>query len=81
MDTSDFEFMKFLSKYGKSYDTVEEFVARKELYLLKDVIIKAHNARPSNFSMGHNKFSDYNQEEMNKLLGEKEFEESSNAYC
>ena len=81
IETTDIEFMKFLSQYGKNYDTVEEFLARKELYLLKDLVIKAHNSRPSNFALGHNKFSDYNEFEMSLLMGEKEQPESSNAYC
>ena len=63
------------------YQTVEEFMFRKELYLAKDMLIKAHNSRPANFTLGHNKFSDWKAEEMNKMLGEKENPESSNAYC
>mmetsp|Transcript_31079 Transcript_31079/g.36465 ORF Transcript_31079/g.36465 Transcript_31079/m.36465 type:complete len:127 (-) Transcript_31079:678-1058(-) len=76
----DFEFMKYLSKFGKMYKTLEEFVERREIFTLKDLKIKAHNSRPSNFTLGHNKFSDWKKEEMAKLYGEKASAES-NAYC
>ena len=81
LDASEYEFMQYLTKHGKMYQTVEEFLLRKELYLAKDLLIKAHNSRPANFTLGHNKFSDWKAEEMNKMLGEKESPESSNAYC
>ena len=80
IDIDELKFMNYLSKYGKHYDSIEEFVVRKEIFLAKELKIAAHNARPSNFSMGHNKFSDWKPEEMAKLLGEKESAES-NAYC
>ena len=80
IDVEELEFMRYLSQYGKMYDTVEEFLVRKEIYLTKALKIAAHNSRPSNFSMGHNKFSDWKSEEMNMMLGEKESAES-NAYC
>ena len=72
--------MNYLSKYGKHYDSIEEFMVRKELFLAKELKIIAHNSRPSNFTLGHNKFSDWKPEELAKLRGEKESAES-NAYC
>lgn len=81
IETSDIEYMKFLSQFGKNYDTVEEFLARKEIFLAKDILIKAHNSRPSNFTLGHNKFSDFNEFEMSYINGEYEQPESSNAFC
>lgn len=80
IDVNELEFMNYLSKYGKQYENLEEFLVRKELYLIKALEIAAHNSRPSNFTLGHNKFSDWKKEEMNKMLGEKESAES-NAYC
>ena len=80
IDVDELNFMHYLSQHGKMYDTLEEFVERKELWLAKDLIIRAHNSRPSNFTLGHNKFSDWREEEMSKLYGEKE-NPKSNAYC
>ena len=81
IDTQELEFMNYLSKYGKQYHDMNEFLTRKELFLAKEMLIVAHNSRPSNFTLGHNKFSDWTEEEMGRMLGEKEFAESSNAYC
>ena len=52
------EFMQHLTKYGKSYITVEEFELRRELFAATDAMIKEHNATDSLFTMGHNRFSD-----------------------
>ena len=80
IDTDELDFMNYASKYGKAYDTVEEFIYRKEIFLAKNLLIKAHNSRPSNFKLGHNKFTDWSNDEMQVMLGEKESPES-NAYC
>ena len=80
IDIDELDFMNYASKFGKAYETMEEFVYRKEIFLAKNLLIKAHNSRPSNFSLGHNKFTDWSREEMQVMLGEKESAES-NAYC
>ena len=79
INIDELNFMKYLSKFGKMYDTMEEFAHRMELFIIKDLKIAAHNARPSNFSLGHNKFSDWTKEEMEKMLGDKSA--GANAYC
>ena len=80
INTDELDFMNYTSKFGKVYETVEEFIHRKEIFLAKNLLIKAHNSRPSNFKLGHNKFTDWSKDEMNVMLGEKESAES-NAYC
>ena len=71
LDLNDLEYMNYLSKFGKQYPNMEEFLLRKELFLAKSLIIAAHNATESNFTLGHNKFSDYKKSEMMKMLGDK----------
>jgi len=80
IEVSDFEFIQFLTKHGKMYSTVKEYIERKAIWLAKDLLIKQHMSRPSNFTLGHNKFSDWTPEEMKKLRGEK-INEATNAYC
>ena len=63
------EFMTYLSLHGKSYLTMEEFEARKALYMQTDELIKAHNATESSFTLGHNQFSDYTEHERKQLQG------------
>jgi len=79
VNNGDVKFMHFLAQFGKMYTTFEEFAFRAEIYALKDLEILSHNSRPSNFVLGHNKFSDWTAKEMKKLLGDKS--ESANAYC
>jgi len=80
LESNDLVFVNFVSKFGKMYDTVEEYHARREIFLARDLLIQQHMSRPSNYTMGHNKFSDWSELEMSMILGEKEFPES-NAYC
>ena len=39
IETNDIVFINFVSKFGKMYETVEEFHARKEIFLAKDLLI------------------------------------------
>ncbi|KAJ8599177.1 hypothetical protein CTAYLR_010153 [Chrysophaeum taylorii] len=48
----------FKRKFGKSYASPEEEAAAFAAFLENDAAIVAHNAKPSNYSLGHNAFSD-----------------------
>ena len=62
------EFMQYVSKFGKSYDTLDEFNMRMELYLNIDKQIKEWNAKEGITStMGHNFFSDFTDAERKRL--------------
>ena len=63
------KYMEYLTFWGKSYMTTEEFAARKALFIETDAIIEAHNKTDSRFKLGHNKFSDYTEHERSKLSG------------
>ena len=36
IDVDELKFINFLSKFGKHYESMEEFVERKEVFLVKD---------------------------------------------
>lgn len=59
--------MAYSAKYGKSQSTVEEFNKRKSLFQEADKFILSYPT--SNFTMAHNKYSDWTPEEKKKLLG------------
>ena len=61
-------FMEYIVKYGKSYATVEEYNFRLEVFALKDYQINHHNANSTQWKMGHNKFSDVTETEMQRML-------------
>jgi hypothetical protein len=44
MSTEDFEFMAFVTKYGKSYTTMDEFNLRLANFKKTDAAIKLINA-------------------------------------
>jgi hypothetical protein len=65
------EFMSYGANMGKSYKTVEEFNLRLGNFLRTDTFIRAYNDEfsgdSSQIRLGHNKFSDWNEEELAKL--------------
>lgn len=69
MTQDDFDFLSFVSKYGKSYGTVEEFNFRAEVFKQTAQKIRAINAEQNTHTAGHNKFSDWTHDEYKKLLG------------
>lgn len=64
--------MQFVSKYGKSYGTIEEFNFRLENFKKTAAHIKEINASQNTHRAAHNKFSDYTNAEYKKLLGLKD---------
>ena len=67
---SQFEFMQYIAKQGKTYATVEEFNMRMELFAQRNAIIEEWNADDTVTSkMGHNFLSDWTVEEKAKLTG------------
>lgn len=57
-------FLQYITKFGKSYTTVEEFNLRMELFAKTDAFINKHNSLlGSGYRMGHNKFSDFTETE------------------
>jgi cathepsin L len=61
-----------MSEYGLSYGTPEEYQFRMAIYAAKDAEYREINANPENtFTVGHNKFSTWTQEEYKRILGGK----------
>ena len=73
MTQMDYEFMKYVSKFAKFYDTVEEFEARKINFRNVLADIEAQNARHASgeslYKAGLNHLSDMHPEEFQKMLG------------
>ena len=70
IDTATFEFMQYISKYGKSYDTIEEFNTRMALFQKTNTFVKEWNSQPNQTStVGHNFISDMTEEEKKGLRG------------
>jgi C1A family cysteine protease len=74
VDEVEFEFMQWAAKHGRNYTTVQEFQTRMATWLEMNEFILAINHPDSGFShtAGHNKFSDWTEEEFSSLMTEKE---------
>ena len=65
------DFFNYISKWGKNYKTLKEFIMRKAHFDEVSVQIKTHNkSGKSNYQMGHNFMSDWSSEEYTRFLGE-----------
>ena len=72
MTAQDYEFMRFVTEYGKTYGTVEEFNFRSALFKETLAHIEEQNASGNNtHTLGLNHMSDWTDSEYNKLLGYK----------
>ena len=69
MSQADYDYMKYVSEHNKQYDSVEEFKMRKALFIAVETFIRRANQTSSTYRAGHNKFSDWTQEEKDRLLG------------
>ena len=61
--------MNYTAKFNKFYLQLELFEQRMSNFIRNDKIIKEHNATEASFTLGHNQFSDWTEEEYQKILG------------
>jgi len=69
MDQSIFDFTQYVAKFGKSYDTVEEWNLRFAMFAKFDTEVKRHNQTQTTSVHGHNFLSDFTAAEKTRLLG------------
>ena len=63
------EFMNFITKFGKSYVTIEEFNFRASIFAKTRAAINQINSEQDTHVAAHNKFSDYTHEEYKRMFG------------
>ena len=68
MQASDYEFMKWVSEYGKMYGTRAEFDFRLEQFKNTLDFIEQHNSKGEH-TVGINEFAAHTPEEWKKMLG------------
>lgn len=72
VDTNTYKYMQYLSKFGKSHSTMEEFNMRLANFIEIDAKIEEWNSDATNTSsVGHNFFSDWTAEEKLRLSNAK----------
>jgi C1A family cysteine protease len=63
------DFVSYVAKYGKLYKSMDEYLMRSEIFKSNVKFINEHNAEGHSYTLGINEFSDWTDEEYNKLLG------------
>ena len=66
---AEFRFLNYISTFGKSYSTIEEYSLRLATFIANDNEIKKIKTKQSSFRVAHNKFSDYTESEFRSMLG------------
>ena len=70
--SADYQFMAFVSEYGKSYGTIAEYQFRSDIFKNALKEIEEHNKSGLHtHSLGINEFSDWTAAEMKVMLGTK----------
>jgi len=69
MTGADYQFLDFVTTYGRSYGTKEEFDFRSAVFKQKLAYNEAHNAQNLGWTLGTNHLSDMTDAETQKLLG------------
>jgi hypothetical protein len=68
IDNNTYKFMQYLSKFGKSYSSIEEFNMRLSLFIETDKFIEEWSADTTKSStVSHNVFSDWTPEQRSNL--------------
>lgn len=62
-------FVSHVAEWGLSYGTKAEFEFRKNLFIAKDAEINRINSEQTSFTVGHNQFSTWTNDEMKRLNG------------
>jgi hypothetical protein len=70
------KFHQYMSEHGKDYNSLEEYEFRIANFAANDQFIQEHNASGANFTVGHNKMSDWATWEYKNILTHKPMPES-----
>jgi len=58
----------YITEFGKSYSNMAEYEHRLANFAQKHSVIRAHNAENVDYKLGHNKMSDWTEEEYKSVL-------------
>lgn len=64
-------FGSYMTQYGKNYQTEDEYLFRKSIFAANHKKIEEHNAKGLSWTYGVNEYTDWTDEEYQRLLGYK----------
>jgi cathepsin L len=73
-------FLGYITQYGKSYSSVAEYEHRFEQFARNHLKVIAHNQTQSQYTLGHNKMSDWTEAEYKAMLTHEPMPESEKNY-
>ena len=59
----EIKYMHYLAKWGKQYDTVQDFMERLSYFAQAELEIQETNAAQRSYILAHNHMSDWSEEE------------------
>ena len=69
ISAEELEFSNYVARFNKVYEDIEEFAMRFERFVYWHRVINEHNSTNGlNFTLGHNQFSDWTDEEYVAML-------------
>ena len=68
VDRNDIEFIGYLAKYNKDYNSMDQYNMRKDRYMETGAEIERLNSSQTSSRHGHNKFSDWTKAEWQAIL-------------
>ena len=57
------DYLKYLATFAKGYHSVEELERRAKIFFSNDKFIREWNSRSNGAQLGHNRFSDWDDQE------------------
>ena len=66
---TEMNFINHMAEFGLSYESMDDYKFRLGLFSKVDAEINKQNAIPDSFTMGHNEFSTYTDEEWDAMQG------------
>jgi len=71
MSEIESSFLSYITEFGKSYSSTEEYGFRLSQFVRAHNEIEEHNKTESSFKLGHNHMSDWTEEEYKAILTHK----------
>ena len=68
-----------MAKFGKTHADINEYNIRLEYFKTLDALIMQENVKGHNYTLGHNRFSDWSKDEYATLTGPKHVQAVSSA--
>jgi cathepsin L len=78
---NEFEFINWVAQHGRNYQSLAEYEHRLAQFTRVNEFIKEHNTLGNTYTVGHNKMSDWTEEEYKAILTHTPMPEDEKIYA